>query len=171
MKIKWDKDLRRSKMKVCDESNIEGSPDFIILNSLESDDYIYVLGLSKKACEHMCSFKTGGIGAKWCIGWPLTDYFYYTFKFVGHNYFVFRLAKKRSKFCKRLYCVAANYTVTYSQLNKKTTTEKDEEFGKMLWDYLQKFEKYYYADSQNDFNLDSSKYRIIHNQLHFTAAL
>lgn len=51
--------------------------DFIILNELEDDNFLYVGVLTHEAAVFCDSFYCGGVGAKWCIGTKNNqDYFY-----------------------------------------------------------------------------------------------
>lgn len=67
--------------------------DYVFLPSLENETFFFVQPLSYKCCVFMDSFKCGGQGAKWCLGYEKTSDYWWSY--CGeNNLFVFAFNKK-----------------------------------------------------------------------------
>lgn len=123
------KDLHRSFNKVLYSQSISldtdiSKYDFIVYNELEDDDYIYISPLNFKSCVFVDSYKLGGEGAKWCIGWTKHPYFYHLYMYVLHNFPLIRISKNREQNkIKNLILIDLN-TYKFAKFNQ-TDTEVD----------------------------------------------
>lgn len=81
-----------SKLKVVHEGEDNSKADMLILDSLESENFIFVAPMSWRACIFMDSFECGGQGAEWCIGYTKNDSYWK--KYVNsHSYFILAFNK------------------------------------------------------------------------------
>lgn len=115
----------RKGLKAVYEGEDFSNADFLILKSLENEDYIFVVPLTHKACIFIDSSYCGGVGAKWCIGHKVNKKF-----FKGY------IKIQESGISNHLYVMAFNKNV-YKNLSRKNEDnlkymidiETDEEEG------------------------------------------
>ncbi len=60
----------------------------------ETDNWLFVGVLSYEAAVYCDSFKCGGAGAKWCIGWERSDQYWMNYTFTDRDRFVLAYNKK-----------------------------------------------------------------------------
>lgn len=72
---------------------IDEGIDLVILDSLENDSFLFVTPLSWEACKWIDSFKCGGQGAKWCLGYEEEDTYWNDYTDEG-NLFILAFNKK-----------------------------------------------------------------------------
>lgn len=85
--------FKSSGLKVVDEGEDTSSQDMVILNSLENDSFVFVMPLNWQACVWIDSFKCGGSGARWCIGYEQDDSYWDDYTGAG-DIFVLAFSKK-----------------------------------------------------------------------------
>lgn len=85
--------FKSSGLKVVDEGADTSSKDMVILTSLENDSFVFVMPLNWQACVWIDSFKCGGSGARWCIGYEQDDSYWDDYTGAG-DIFILAFSKK-----------------------------------------------------------------------------
>lgn len=75
----------RSGLKVTEGPNCAGY-DMVILNELENSQFLFVAPLTYEACIFMDSFRCGGQGARWCIGYEKDDSYWKEYLQEGDHF-------------------------------------------------------------------------------------
>lgn len=102
--------------------------DYIFVDELENDDYIFIIPLTHKACTFMNSFECGGYGAQWCIGTTNDDSWWFNHVIKDGDLFVMALNKKeytnpsgQNNKLKFMIQLTIDYDDNYSKINELTT--------------------------------------------------
>ena len=90
-----------SGLNVVESGENCSNADFIILNELEDENFLYVGILSHEAAVFCDSFNCGGIGAKWCIGTKNNPEYFAEYCRNG-SLFVMAFNKSSKADCKKL---------------------------------------------------------------------
>lgn len=72
--------------------NVTGA-DFCILDSMETDNWIFVVPLTWEACKYADSLNCGGQGAKWCIGYEKTQSYFNDYIIGEGDWFILAFSK------------------------------------------------------------------------------
>lgn len=72
--------------------NVTGA-DFCILDSMETDNWIFVVPLTWEACKYADSSNCGGQGAKWCIGYEKTQNYFNDYIIGEGDWFILAFSK------------------------------------------------------------------------------
>lgn len=87
--------FKSNKMLIAEDEGADTSDcDFVFLNSLENDKFIFVVPMNWQACKFIDSFECGGQGAKWCIGYENDDGYFNDYTKDG-NLFICAYSKKK----------------------------------------------------------------------------
>lgn len=87
--------FKSNKMLIAEEEGADTSDcDFVFLNSLENDKFIFVVPMNWQACKFIDSFECGGQGAKWCIGYANDDGYFNDYTKNG-DLFICAYSKKK----------------------------------------------------------------------------
>lgn len=90
--IKVFTDNGKGLKTVHEGENVTGA-DFCILDSLENDEWIFVVPLTWEACKYADSSNCGGQGAKWCIGYEKVKSYYDDYIMGDGAWFVLAFSK------------------------------------------------------------------------------
>lgn len=83
-----------SGLKVVHEGSDVTGADIVIMDSFETDDWMFVVPMNHKACIFMDSFDCGGQGAKWCIGTEGDDQYWKQYTVKNKEWFVMAFNKE-----------------------------------------------------------------------------
>lgn len=102
----------------------------------ETENWIYVMPLTYKAGVFMDSFDCGGAGAKWCIGYEKTDYYWNSYN--EHSLFILAFNKHPESKTKDLkymiqYEQSDNYTYNFDNPDVNIWNQPDSEISNRLF--------------------------------------
>ena len=151
--------INKSGLKVTEGKDCKGY-DMVILNELETDEFMFVAPLNWEACKYMDSFECGGAGARWCIGYEQSSSYWVDYLAKGNK---FVLAFNKKEFKEKVdeddtkYMLQIQQDVEYSLAWRQSddpndTIDEDEffvSFGRNAEDILKVF---------NALNLDGTDY-------------
>lgn len=136
--------FKQSGLKVISSGEADPSADMMLLPELENDKFIFVVPLTYEACKFMDSFRCGGQGAKWCLGYEDTDKYYQDYIDKGY-FFILAFSKQQTpaenelKYMIELLKYGGSKAWLQNDDRKKTIPEHKyrEVFG---WNYDKMFE-------------------------------
>lgn len=82
----------RGLKTVHEGENVTGA-DFCILDSLENDEWIFIVPLTWEACKYINSSNCGGQSAKWCIGYIQSDSYFDKYIMSDGAWFILAFSK------------------------------------------------------------------------------
>lgn len=78
---------------VFQNSYLLDNEDYVLLDELENDNFLFVVPMNHKACMWINSFECGGQGAKWCLGYERDESYWIRYVSEG-NLFCLAFNKK-----------------------------------------------------------------------------
>lgn len=85
---------RQNPKLIFQKSYLSENVDYVFLDNLENDDYLFVVPLTWECCQFMNNFECGGKGARWCIGYEKDSKYYEDYVYRKGNLFCLALNKK-----------------------------------------------------------------------------
>lgn len=136
--------FKSNKMLIAEEEGADTSDcDFVFLNSLENDKFIFVVPMNWQACKFIDSFECGGQGAKWCIGYENDDGYFNDYTKNG-DLFICAYSKKKDAPKNEL-----KYMIQLSQYTSETRAWKQPDDPEDTIP-IEKFDRYF-GHNANEF--------------------
>ena len=114
---------KNSKGRKNPKSFFKDEESFTIVG--ENDDWLFVAVHNYKAAKFCDSFKLGGAGAKWCIGWDQSEEYWYRYTERDNSHFVLAYNKKEWATDTVKYMIQIELD-EYERLNVKAWPQNDD---------------------------------------------